>query len=416
MHYSIIAQVLSGMGISLPQRKFLQQLFPTWLSVRGRFNFMNVGRYAPVDERTLRRWFARGFSWPEFNSLLLARLIPAGDELIAALDASFVPKSGKKTFGLGNFFNGCLGRAQKGLEVSLVSVVDITKNTAYALSAKQTPSGDGSRETAGKSGGKKSQDKKKEIEKETRIDAYLEHFRTVRSFLPKKVRYLAVDGYFTNYKFVQGVCALKLDVVGKLRRDADLRYLYHGPQKGRGRPRKYAGKVHWSNLDMRRWKKEGELEKGVQLYSASLYHVSLKRKIRVVMLQETKDGKTRYALLFSTDLQLNARDILRYYKGRFQIEFLFRDAKQATGLNDCQARNKKALQFHWNAALCAINLAKWQEAKRSDKHTFSVASCKMRHSNERLLEVFSHKLGLDWTWIKSHPEYPALCNYGAIRP
>ena len=394
----------------------MQELFGTWLSVRGRFNFVNVGRYSCWDERTLRRWFRRVFSWPEFNSRLLARLIPAGDELIAALDASFVSKSGKKTFGLGHFFNGCLGRAQKGLEVSLVSVVDITKNTAYALSAKQTPPGNGGGKTVGKSGGKKSQGKKEDAEKATRIDAYLDHFKAVRSFLPKTVRHLAVDGYFTNYKFVQGVCALRMDIVGKLRRDANLRYLYHGPQKERGRPRKYAGKVQWSNLDMRRWKNEDELEKGVQLYSASLYHVSLKRTIRVVLLQETTDGKMRCALLFSTDLQLNARDVVRYYKARFQIEFLFRDAKQATGLNDCQARNEQALQFHWNAALCAINLAKWQEAQRSGKHTFSVASCKTRHGNERLLEVFSHKLGLDWTWIKSHPEYPGLCNYGAIQP
>jgi hypothetical protein len=34
------------------------------------------------------------------------------------------------------------------------------------------------------------------------------------------------------------------------------------------------------------------------------------------------------------------------YRLRFQIEFLYRDAKQFTGLNDCQARSPSKLNFH----------------------------------------------------------------------
>jgi hypothetical protein len=45
-------------------------------------------------------------------------------------------------------------------------------------------------------------------------------------------------------------------------------------------------------------------------------------------------------------------------KSRFQIEFLYRDGKQHTGLNDYQARGQKKLYFHFNASLTAINLAK----------------------------------------------------------
>jgi len=50
-----------------------------------------------------------------------------------------------------------------------------------------------------------------------------------------------------------------------------------------------------------------------------------------------ENGKTYTALLFCTDIDCAALDILRYYKARFQIEFVFRDAKQYTGLCDCQA-------------------------------------------------------------------------------
>ena len=90
----------------------------------------------------------------------------------------------------------------------------------------------------------------------------------------------------------------------------------------------------------------------------SIWHVSLKRTIRVVLLLNTRQAKPRYILLFSTDLFLPGRDILDLYKLRFQIEFLFRDAKQFTGLTDCQARDEKAISFHFNTSLSAVNLAK----------------------------------------------------------
>jgi hypothetical protein len=138
--------------------------------------------------------------------------------------------------------------------------------------------------------------------------------------------------------------------------------------------------------------------------------------VRVALLQQQRDHGVSQVLLFSTDLSLSGRDIVRFYRARFQIEFLFRDAKGSLGLSDCQARSAKALEFHWNAAFCALNVAKWQEAQRSETRRFSAASCKQRCSNQRLLEVFSCRLGLDWTMIKSHPAYQELRNYGAITP
>jgi IS4 transposase len=63
-----------------------------------------------------------------------------------------------------------------------------------------------------------------------------------------------------------------------------------------------------------------------------------------------------------------------YYRSRFQIEFLYRDAKQHCGLTDCQARSKNKLDFHFNAALTTVNLAKmhWLATKKSDSEPFSM--------------------------------------------
>lgn len=55
---------------------------------------------------------------------------------------------------------------------------------------------------------------------------------------------------------------------------------------------------------------------------------------------------------------MNGKDVIEYYKTRFQIEFCFRDVKQFTGLNHSQARNIKRLDFAFNASFTAVNTAK----------------------------------------------------------
>ncbi len=109
--------------------------------------------------------------------------------------------------------------------------------------------------------------------------------------------------------------------------------------------------------------------------------------------------------------------IYRFYKARFQIEFLFRDAKQFTGLSDCQARCKEALDFHFNATMTALNLIKLEDrqlAPDSDRCIISLLSWKIRKFNEHLLKRFSDMLELDFSSIKSIPAYETLRNYGAI--
>ena len=68
---------------------------------------------------------------------------------------------------------------------------------------------------------------------------------------------------------------------------------------------------------------------------------------------------------YSTDLSLNTEDILREYNDRWSAEFLFRDAKQFTGLTDCQARSQAKLDFHFNATLTALSLAKLEARQQN---------------------------------------------------
>jgi hypothetical protein len=443
-----VAQILQQMAtqtpLPKPQRQFINTLLCTLMIVRGKVNFTNLSRYCALSERTLRRQFRTEFDWLTFNRLTVAQVVPDSATQIVAMDASFIKKSGKKTYGLDWFFNGCANRPEKGLEVSLISVIDVDANTAYALAVRQTPTAP-SPETQGAQGaqGAKTAKQTKTVRQtkkaqgpaaETRLDLYLQHLQEAQPALPAGVRYGVFDGAYARKKFVDGVCALgagkrKLHVVSKLRGDADLRYLYEGPQKARGAKRKYDGKVNFN--DLRRWQDLGAVEEHLHLYSAVLYHVSLKRVIRVVLLLCTKDPtKPRYVLLFSSDVELAGVDIYRLYKARFQIEFLFRDAKQWTGLCDCQARDAKALHYHFNAALSSVNIVKLQAWQRHQAaphpsapaqgkqapFVFSLGSWKQRAFNEHLLETIIDHLGLEPSWLKSHPCYDSLRNYGAIAP
>jgi hypothetical protein len=315
---TVVNEILKQMAsITKPQEKFLSALFATILVVRGRVNFLNLSRYADYSEKSFRRQFQKEFDFLDFNLRVSRQSIATTSTQLIRQDTSFIPKSGKRTYGLDKFFNTCAGRAQRGLEVSLLSLIDVERNTADALSVQQTPSA--------------------LKENETRIDFYLQHLREARPRLPQQINYGVFDGYFAKRKFVSGVCSLNLHLISKLRVDARLRYLYSGAQKRRGRRRRFDGQV--SLDDLRRFESVGCRDADIHLYTAVVNSLSLQRTIRVVVVVNRKEKeKPRLALLFSTDTSLSATSIYRFYKARFQLEFLLRDAKQFTGLVDCQAR------------------------------------------------------------------------------
>jgi hypothetical protein len=393
-------------AVGQPQRKFLEILFATILVLRGRLNFRNLSRYCDYCERTIARQFRRSFDWAEFHQRVISAALSPGSEIISVQDASFIAKSGKQTFGLGHFFNSCAGRPERGLEISTLAVVDVTRRFALTLAVAQT------RPAHLKAATKQEQE-------ETLIDFYNKQLSENRHLLPAAIKYHCVDGYFAKKKYIDEVVRLDLHPITKLRSDANCRFLFTGPHpKRRGRRRKYDGKVSFQDLS--RFESLGTIkdEEHLHLYTAIVWHVSLKRDLRVVVVVNRKDpNKARYIVLASTDLELDGHKLVELYSARFQIEFLFRDSKQFTGLSDCQARAEAALDFHFNASMATLNLVRAEELiAHSDSlpQVFSMASWKQRQFNERLLDLLIEKLALDPSWVKNHPCYDELRSYGAI--
>ena len=159
-------------------------------------------------------------------------------------------------------------------------------------------------------------------------------------------------------------------------------------------------------------------EPPLHLYTAVVWHKTLQRRLRLVVLLNRKaPAKPRFIVLGSTDPELNGHKRIDLYAARFQIEFLFRDSQQFTGLLDCQARAASALDFHCNASLATLNLVRAADLcmpQDQEPHVFSMASWKQWQCNERLLDVFMEKFALDQTWVKNHACYDELRTYGAI--
>jgi hypothetical protein len=392
---TIVPDILAQMpAVRQPQRQFLVVLFATILALRGRVTCRNLSRYCDYSERTSARQFRAALDWPDFHPGVMTAALAPRSELSSAQDASFLPTSGNRTFGLGHFFHGCASRAERGVEIAPLAVVDVTRRCAFTLAVAQTPPG---------------ADKvaSNQAAEETRIDFSKQQRREQRPRLPACVTSQCVDGYLAKQQYIDEVVALNLHPITKLRCDANGRILSTGPHpRRRGPRRKYDGKVNLQ--DLRHFDSLGPLKEAdhVQLYTPLGWHVSLKRTVRGVVLVNRKNpAKPRSLVLASTALDLDGHTLVELYVARFPIEFLCRDRKQFTGLADCQARAEAGLDFPFKAARATLNLARAEELRtRTDQlpPVFSLASWKQRKFNERLLNLFMARLALDPTWGKNH--------------
>ena len=313
---------------------------------------------------------------------------------VIGIDCSFIPKSGKKTNNLGKFWSSTHSRVVKGLEISSIAAIDMNQNAAYHLTTNLTPHLDNS--------------------EKKRTDFYLQQIRDNKYHLYSLSKYIVADGYYVKEPFVTGLLnQTAFQLVSKMRRDANLRYLYHGKKSGKpGAPRKYDGKVICHNPDLRRFHKCFEDDEQV-IYSTLVYSVSLKRVIRIAYVINRLDGG--YVILCSTDMTLDGYKIWKMYKSRFQIEFLFRDAKQFTGLNNCQARDTKKLEFHFNTSLTAVSLARIEQEIFKDKSwPFSMYDITNRYYNRLLIKKFIAISEIDVTDKKIQTAYESITQWGNI--
>ena len=223
------------------QANFFIELVTTWLSIKSRHSFENLSRQGDMSSESYRFNFSNSFDFKTFNRYLFDYIglknindpnearpqteylfDYIGLEKVWAFDPSFLSKSGTKTYGIGYFWSGCTQKVKRGMEIAGLAVVDVKNHTAFHYYATQT-----------------------KIEDAQNLLSYYADI-IVKDALNMLLvsKYVTVDAYFSKSTFIDPVCKEGFHLISRMRNDAVMFYAYLGLQrKGRGRKKKYAGKV-----------------------------------------------------------------------------------------------------------------------------------------------------------------------------
>lgn len=417
--------------LSKAQRRFLVIAVQAIVCCRWRINFRSLSEVSVYGEKTYRRHYGATIDFIPIHRAVADSVL--GESVsgfrVIGFDPTFLPKAGKHTPGVGKFWNGSAQRAESGLEATLTAVIDVERRIAFPLGLQQTlhPS---LRQTIGASADEQNTSMPEAVAEATTktpttkktaspapwlITEYLRHLERVKPSLHPTERHVVADAYFAKQTFLDGVAAMGLFCITKLRTDANLKYFYRGEARtsGRGRQKVYDGKVLWENLRTDVFH-ETRVDDTVLLRSAILYHVGLKRTLLIVLVQEQRGASTRQTILASTDEHLDALSIYKAYGARFQLEFLLRDGKGFTGLTDAQTRTTTAIDTHLNMSMFALALARaehYQTFGLESERPFSMNAAKTRAFNEHFALHILSIYGLSPEMIKNHPHFSAIRNY-----
>ena len=120
-------------------------------------------------------------------------------------------------------------------------------------------------------------------------------------------------------------------------------------------------------------------------YTLSAYQTPALTKVpKVPKVAKESTVNTEDKVAQDTDKKTKAKGRPRKFADKVRF-FVFRDAKQYTGLCDCQATYEAKLNFHFNASLAALNLLRLEDRQQAvegtGRNVISIASWKTRKFN-----------------------------------
>lgn len=399
--------LLSVPHVGKCQKAFICHIIWLNAATRGRFNFLNMARYGSYSERSYRANFEKEFDFAALNTTLITTY--CSTRLSWIFDPSYIAKSGKKTPGTGYFWSGCAGKVKWGLEFGGLAIADHDNHTAMHYHGTLTP---------------------KMEEDDTLLKHYANYFiqdEATITRLQKLSKEVTVDAYFSKITFVEPLCKAGYAITSRLRTDAHLRYAYTGAQPvgKRGAKTKYDGKIDIRKVSEEHFTKVAETTdkdgKTERIFTGKAHVRSLKQWCKILIVQYIKEGRiTAVFIYFCTDCTQEWATILERYRHRFQIEFLYRDAKQFLGLEQCQSRQAEALDFHLNLTLSTLNVLKakhWFSLPKNEdgnRPPFSAADLKTLYINDLILNKLILIYGKDPKVEINNPQIAKLFKLGTI--
>jgi hypothetical protein len=330
--------------------------------------------------RTVQRWYHTVLSWPALHWLFFKEsFLHSEAEYMLAGDEVVVSKAGKETYGLDRFFAGLQQRAIPGLSFFTFSLVNIREERSYPIQVTQMVKSaaekavqkakaqakqekkSGEKKKAGRPKGSQNKEKQEVVltaellRIQTALQSLLERIKTQMS-----LNYIALDGHFGNYPSAVMVRQTGLHLISKMRSDAALYLPFAGERKKPGPKPKYGTKIDVHAMDDK-YLKETTIEDRLRtdIYQGQFLNKEFAFALNVVILLKTnlQTGARAHVILFSTDLEQDYANIIKFYSLRFQIEFNFRDAKQYWGLEDFMNIKENAVTNAANLSLFMVNFS-----------------------------------------------------------
>lgn len=378
--------------------------------------------------RTIQRLYCTPIDWLQVHWLVLKThlLKPEGVYLLAG-DEVVVNKAGKKTHGVGRFFSSIAQRPVPGVSFMALSLIDVQARQSYPLCVEQIlpvekapePENPAPKRKRGRPKGRKNYEKP--VPTLSPLLTLLQGMlgKIERHLASLQVKHIVLDGKFGNYPSTWVVRNEGYYIISKMRHNAALYLPYDGAKPPRGPMPRYGQKLNYKTLPQQHLRDTEQVgDYRIDTYQMALYHKDYPDLLNVVVLVKTHltSGKRGHVVLFSTDLDLTAEQIVDYYSLRFQIEFNFRDAKQHWGLEDFMNTHQQTVTNAVNLGFLMVNLSQAMlKPYRQLDPDFSVRDLKAQFRAQRYLSET----------IKMLPEMPEpdlisriwrrLAQFGGIR-
>ncbi|NTW03827.1 MAG: transposase [Oscillochloris sp.] len=330
--------------------RHLSQIVLAMLAMTGRITMLGLSRWTGTggSYRTLQRFFHTILPWAAILWVFVRiHLLRPGDDMLLVGDECVVTKAGHKTHGVDRFFSSIFGKPVPGVALFALALVSRSERQAFPVQVEQVlrepaelppPPLPATKRKPGRPKGSSTQTKADAPlnAEHTRISAMIHSLLTrIRTVLT--LRYLVLDGHFGNHNAVLMARRLGLHLIAKLRSDSALSYPDAGPYAGRGPHRIYGERIDPTAIP-ERFLKQTTLDDHVEtcIYHVEARHETSDQPLNVVVIvkRHQTTGKQAHVYLFSSDRTLAWNVLLDDYHLRFQIELVFRDAKQYWGLED----------------------------------------------------------------------------------
>jgi putative transposase len=378
-----------------------KQIVCAVLCIPDRVTMLSIARWTECggSYRTVQRWYHTPLEWATILwTIVQVYLLKPDGEYVLAGDEVVISKAGDKTHGRGRFYSSLAQRPINSVSFMAVSLIDVQARQSYPLQVEQReppvpvekPVEPPPKRKRGRPKG--SQNHVKPVPKLTSDLTLLQTMiRGITARItPLTVKHIVLDGHFGNYPATYAVRETGLHSISKFRHDAALYLPYTGPKPHRGPIPRYGKKLNYNQLPSEAWCHSViEDEYRIDTYQMRVFHKSFSEALNVVVVVKThlETGKRGHGVLFSTDLDLTADQIVDYYSLRFQIEFNFRDGKQYWGLDDFMNVKSVAVTNAVNLAFLMVNLsAVMLNPYRDDQPDFSVLDLKTQFRARRFLD------------------------------